>query len=693
MNFLHPWAIWLGVAAVSLPLAIHWLTRPRPIRLPLSTVRFVLEAVWQRRARHRLRDAIILSLRGAAVLLLAWAIARPLWHEPAAVAPGEDVRGVRAVLLDVSHSMAAAPGGIQHLERGRALAAEYLADRPGLRANLILAAASPRPAFDRLSSNFVALRQELAQARARPERLQVQPALNLAAELLAKAPTEAGTQRELVVISDFQRSNWSSADFAALPEDTRIQLVSVAPAETPANLAILRVGSVGRAEEGREIRLEVEVGNFSPAARRVEVELALEQATYRLQGLCPPATTTTLTTEAPLRGSGWQTGSARLVDVDDALAGDNVRPFALEIRPAPTYALLTRQAPELRPSSSYFLERGLAPIARGGGKVLRLTPAQLDEEALAPVDLLALDHPGKLPAAALKQIAAFLRRGRGVLFVTAEAEDASNLQLLSEAAGSELQLPVELAPPPVSQRRRNLFLAEIKRDQAPFSIFGDQLPALIGSLRFAGGLASRASERGLADDVLATYGDRSACLVVTACGNGTLAILNADLGASNLASSPAFVPLLGELVGRLLGQQRGSPKFVCGERAALYFPAAAGPSSGLALQGPEGDLGSLSEGTGGVVWRCPEDATPGVFRVLRGERVVFAAAAELSPEESDLRALEPEVLQHRLAGTRRVHVRQATGASEATDDWWTWLAVACVVCLLGEVVALKWFRT
>jgi hypothetical protein len=34
MTFLHPWAIALGVAAAALPFVIHWLTRPRPVRLP-----------------------------------------------------------------------------------------------------------------------------------------------------------------------------------------------------------------------------------------------------------------------------------------------------------------------------------------------------------------------------------------------------------------------------------------------------------------------------------------------------------------------------------------------------------------------------------------------------------------------------------------------------------------------------------
>src|SRR5262245_11199208 len=159
MTFLHPWAVALGVAGAALPLVIHWLTRPRPVRLPLSTIRFVREAVQQRRARHRLRDLIILGLRTAAVLLVAWALARPLLGRQPLVTPTETGAASRVVILDVSQSMAAGTHGIQVFERARPLVAGYLSDQSGVQANLILAGAGARPVFERLSTNFRALRE------------------------------------------------------------------------------------------------------------------------------------------------------------------------------------------------------------------------------------------------------------------------------------------------------------------------------------------------------------------------------------------------------------------------------------------------------------------------------------------------------------------------------------------------------
>ncbi len=699
MTFLHPWALTLGAAAATLPVVIHFLTRPRPVPLPLSTIRFVREAVRQRRARHRLRDAIVLALRTLAVFAIAAAVARPLGGQQPIVTPGESGDAARVVILDVSQSLAAVSGGIQLFERARPVAASYLSDQPGLQANLVLAGASARPTFERLSTNFAVLREELGRAQCRPERLGVQAALNLAGELLAKTPAER--RRELVIVSDFQRTNWAAADFSTLPQDCRIQLESVAPAESPPNLAVLQVDSQGRLEQGRDVRLEVEIGNFSPTPRQVQVEALLGGSAYRLQGLCPPGIKTTLTTDARPRGAGWQTGEVRLVDVQDALAADDTRPFVLEIRPPPTFALFTRQPAGLRPSSSYYLERALQPfVPRPGeeaGRVVRVDPANLERELLAAADVFVLDHPGRLSNEAIQTLATALRRGRSVLYIAAEAVDATNLRQLADAAGSELQLPVEFAPVAAGQRRQNLFLAEVRHDRPPFNVFGETVVPITAPLRFSGGLTSRRVDNALADDILATYSDRSACLVVTASGAGTLAVLNADLSASNLPTSAAFVPLVGELVDRLLSRPRRTDA-ACGEAVAVYLPTAAGPAAGLQLRAPETSfaapaVGDLREESTGVLWRLPGPETPGVYQVQRNRSTVFALAAGIPADESDLRPLEAAVFQDRLAGGRALSYHAAAADDELRDDLWSWLAAGCVLLLLAELIALKAFRT
>src|SRR6185436_10172659 len=124
-------------------------------------------------------------------------------------------------------------------------------------------------------------------------------------------------------------------------------------------------------------------------------------------------------------------------------------------------------------------------------RVQRVDPKNLDKNDVAGADLIVLEHPGKLSQESINLLAALLRRGRAILYIAAEPVDASNLKILAGAAGSDMQMPVEFVPPPANQVRRNLFLAEVANDQAPFAEFGESLPAAIGPLRFSGGLASR----------------------------------------------------------------------------------------------------------------------------------------------------------------------------------------------------------
>lgn len=699
--FMHFWAIPAGLAALSVPFIVHWLTKPSPMRMPLSTVRFVQEVVKQRRARNRLRDFVILALRAAAIALFAFVLARPLVGNRVAANSESRAETVRIVLLDVSQSMSSVSNGIQALERARPIAAKQVEYRSNTQANLILCGAVPQAVFERPSTNANALVDEVAKAKALPQRLQAQAALNSAAEMLAKIDGDK-VRREVIVISDFQRSNWVAADFSVLPKDTIIELESVAPVETPANLAIVRVGPQGRVERGRPFRLEVEIGNFSPTPRPVTVEVTVGEHQFRLQGTCTAGGKSTLVTEAKIDAEGWQAGEARLVGVEDGLNEDNHRALVVQVHPQPSYLLLTRQSADAKSSSSYFLERailpGSTPNQKDGEKIVRADPSRVERETIMAADLLLLDHPGKLPEETLQLIAALMLRGRGVLYVVAEPVDATNLKLLTKAAGTSLQMPVEFSPPNPGQSRKNLFLTDVKGRQPPFSVFGDDSPAMVAPLRFGGGLASQRVEGALLDDICATYNDQSACLVTTACGAGSLVVLNAELGASNLPSSPVFVPLLGELVSQLLGRDRSQETILSGEPIAVFLPPAAVPMAGLDIEPPAeikvdpATLGKLHEESVGVMWQADAAGPPGVYSVRRGRDAVYALASTLSPDEADLMPLAADLMTTRLAGGRDVKYRSALQDEEPRDDRWSTLAVLCVLCVCAEFAGLKYFR-
>lgn len=692
---LHLWAIFIGIAAVGLPVLVHILTKARPRRIPLSTIRFVREAVNARRARHRLRDVLVLLARTAAIVLLALAFARPLTGARRMAVSTEGGTLERVVILDVSASEAATFRGGTLFERARAAAGRGLAFESGLRANLIFAGARPRAVFDRLSPNVSALTQELDRAQVRPERLNLNAAIKLAGEMFERSGGKPGVRREVQIISDMQRSNWTSVDFSPLPTDAQIFVESVTPSESLENLAVTDAVVAGRLAQGREARLEVEVANYTRAARTAQVQVTLGSRTYRLAKFCPAQQRTRMWTSIVPESVGWHLGTARLESGNDALALDDARSFVVRVLPPPAMLLVTRQTPEPRAVSSHYLERALAPGEKAGSeRLVRLQAGQVERDTIAGADLIVLDHPGKIEVQAIGLLAAAARRGKAVLYVACEPVDAANLKLLADAAGTDLKLPVEFVPSPT--RRSGLRLAEMRTQEAMFAAFGQQLASVVEPLRFATMLQSRQLAAGLSDDILATYADRSACLVVSDCGAGSLAVLNADLSSSNLPGSQMFVVLLGELCGRLLAKRSSPPAAVCGEAGALALGGDVALAD-LKVLGPDGRVvegaGQFVDEQGAAVWRWTAAPAPGAYRMVRGNTVVGAVASVVSAEEADLTPLDPKVLKERLAGGRTITYSNVSAGEETQDRAWIWLCVGAVCCWLFEVGVLRAFRT
>ena len=245
MTFLHPWAIWIGVAAAAGPLLIHWLTRPRPTRYPLSTLRFVREAIRQRRSWHRLRNC---------------AAADPADAGRVADRPGPGTAAMGA----------AAPGLRSRRQRRRAGGAagrqpEHGGPRGGRRADRAgphhrrplapLSAraggqpdsrrARPQGVFEvRRRTSTPCATSWPAAAPCRNVWMSIGPWTWPPACCAPASPADH-RRRELVRGQRFPPLLWAKADFSPLPADTRIQLESTAPAQPLANVGISRPGPCG----------------------------------------------------------------------------------------------------------------------------------------------------------------------------------------------------------------------------------------------------------------------------------------------------------------------------------------------------------------------------------------------------------------------------------------------------------------
>src|SRR3954451_3009227 len=77
MGFLSPFMLW-GAAAACIPIALHFFFRSRYRTVPWAAMKFLLTSIEQTSRRLRFQELLLLLMRVALLVLLAFALARPL---------------------------------------------------------------------------------------------------------------------------------------------------------------------------------------------------------------------------------------------------------------------------------------------------------------------------------------------------------------------------------------------------------------------------------------------------------------------------------------------------------------------------------------------------------------------------------------------------------------------------------------
>lgn len=708
MNFLHLWAIGIGAGALAAPLAIHFLTRPKPLTHPLSTIRFLLEIIEEKRARSRLRDLLVLLLRMLAIGLLAMALARPWIDNSSNVQTVPDNATTRIVIVDVSQSMSAKSNNVSAIQQAKSAALKYLEYSPNLQANVILVGARSRPVFSSFSPNLATLRESVNNANVLCERADVKSAMTLAGSMLSQSNVQ---NSELIVVSDFQRTNWSNLHLDLIPAQAKVQIESVAIASQN-NVAITGFRLGNRAIVDSDVMLEFDIANYTDNDIEAVATLDLGEATAEVKGKVSAQSTATLTTPMRFAQPKWVTGWVELRENSDSIPADDVRPVAFQIERPPKILLLTQSKRSNQASGGFFLDQALQVIVGAPAdsesrdakaateQYVSLTPRNVGLQEIAAADIYVLHECGALESETVESIAQQVRRGKGLLYVASGLVDGVNLDLIATASGNGYKPPVQLVPSENDAKRADLFVRDIRPRQAPFSIFGEQAMAAMQTVRIGGGLATGSLESGLRDQVLAELSDSSAFMFLTSCDAGSVAVINADLDQSNWCSQPSFFPILNELVNALYANRNLNQEAFGGEAMVRQLSSRLPAEATLTCEAadmrslPSTELGTWEWNAqqNGFVWAWPVPVGPGSYQLRYLRETVMATAVAAPAIESDPKTLAPEVLKGRLAGSRQIGVRDASSPDQRSDQWWNWLIVACLLGLASEIVLLRWFK-
>lgn len=252
LTFLAPLFL-AGLALIAIPILVHLTHKQKDDTVRFPSLMFVRRVPYKTTKKQRIRDWLLFLMRCAALILIAAAFARPFLEQPIVATGG--LGGARdvVVLLDRSYSM----GYDGQWERAQAAAREAIEGLgPGDRATLVL--------FDQGTETIhgeeggvARVRNAIDNAKPGASGTRYAPALKQAHSLLELSDRP---RKEIVLISDFQKSAWNVGERIEFPAGAELRLVETG-ANTSSNLAVAQVTFERDLHAGRE--------RVSPRARVV----------------------------------------------------------------------------------------------------------------------------------------------------------------------------------------------------------------------------------------------------------------------------------------------------------------------------------------------------------------------------------------------------------------------------------------
>lgn len=684
MSFLAP-LFAIGLAGLAIPILVHLVHKERKETTPFPSLMFLLRTPYQHSRRQRIRDWLLFLLRAAVFLLVVGAFARPVFEREAAAAPvaGGGGREV-VVLLDRSFSMhvgdrwaraqAAARQALDGLGAGDKGTVVLFADQARLVAEDEGGRAVLRAAIDSSSPGDAATRYA--------------PALTLARRVLAASTLP---NREVVVVSDFQRSGWDVTGETQLPAGTTITPVDVASAAV-SDRAVRAVELRRTLADGRErITVTGRVSNTGPAGRGIQARLEVAGRTVATSAFDVGADAGGVVTfESVAVPETPQPATIRIAN--DALPADDVLHFILERAPSIPVLVIENVTPGNE--RDIYLQRALEIGDRPSFDITVRRATQANAGDLAGKRLVIVNN-APFPSGDLgRRLEAFVRGGGGLLVAAGDAVTPATWP----GRGHNL-LP---ATPSDSRDRvadKGGVLGAIDRSHPALSLFGGTQSGDLSAARFL-------RYRPIQSDsgILARFDDGAAALVEQRVGTGrTLMFASSFDGLWNdLPRQPVFLPFIHQLAQYASGYRAGRSVYEVGDAVDLQgvSVAASDSSRGVAYVAvsPQGNRLRIG-GTQGEAALIPGEA--GIYEVRPagspGSRPRLVAV-NIPGRELDLARFDPTRLTNAVsapgdAGPADQPAQVDRQAREREQSvWWYLLLIAATLLVAESVLAHRLSR-
>ena len=690
MGLLAPLFL-LGLAGLVVPIVVHLTERQRRQVVDFPSLMFLRQIPFRSSRRKKIHHWALLAIRALALALLVAAFSRPFFEN--------DVVGIGStggprevvVVLDRSYSM----GYGDRWERAKTQAREVF---EGLgaqdRASLVLMSRGAEAVL-RATSDRDRLLAALDTASVSADGTLYGPALKLAQTILDES--EPQYQREVVIISDFQRNGWKGDEGVTFPPGTLVSPVLISDETTPnatvASVTLRRDFFSGQERMTAEARV-VRRGGEAPVDLSIVLEIdgqEVQTQTVHLES----TGSAVVTFEAFTLSDVYTRGSIRIDP--DALPQDDEFHFVLS--PGRAMRTIVLEGANPQQDASFYIETAhISEEASFDVEVRRST--SLSAADLASTDVVILNDIPFPQGAAGDRLRRFVEEGGGLLLVLGERS--------AWQTGLEEILPGRFGPAR-NHSRGAARLGRLDRSHPVFEAFAGPRSGDFSRARF---FRSRDLELVPEGRGLAWFDDGSVALAERRLGEGTVLVWTSTMDRywNDLAVQPVFLPFIHGLMRHLSGYQERVPWFTIGQVLDLADPA------GLVFVAdretelpPDVDLVALTPGGGSVALpatagpRFLELEEPGFYPVRppgTNPARPFAVAVNVDVAESELEAMDPEELAAAVApretgvvigaGGETLSVEMQERNQERRQSLWRLLMVAALVLLLIETAISNW---
>lgn len=672
MSFLTPLFL-VGLAGLAIPVIIHLIQKERKSVVAFPSLMFLRRIPYQSVERRRIRNWPLLLLRLAALALIVMAFARPfLRREALAVAAAGGAREV-VILVDRSYSL----GYADRWQRAVDAARETVNGLGGSdRATVVLFDTGAEVAL-RSAGDKGRLHAAIETAQVTAAATKYGPALKLAGSIISESGLP---NKEVVLISDFQRRAWIGAEGVRLPDGTKVTPISVA--DGPVTNVSVTPAVLQRTTVSGQERVTVTAGAVNRGAAAVEVPVSLDIDGRVIQTkplALAPHGSGSVSFDAFAPSARFTRGSVRIAD--DRLTRDNA--FHFVVSPPQRVKVVIVERPGTSRAASLYLSQALS-LGDSPAFDVTLRPMEsLSAEDISGAAVVVLnDVPVSQTTA--ERLAVFVNAGGGLFAAFGE-------RATWPGAVSGIMPAIPGAP---ADRTRGTpgRVGALEYGHPVFESFRAPRSGDFSAARF---YTYRTVVVAPEAQVLARYDDGAPALLERRAGAGRVLAWTSTLDVSwnDLALKPVFLPFIHRVAATLASYTQRPASMTVGD--VLPIPAAMGTTVPV-IVGPGGQRLPLEEKASVLELR-----EQGFYELRAGDRdpEPVTVAANVDFTESDMAAIDPQEVAAGATGLAGGAAAAGTNATVTNEErersqrvWW-YLLFAGLLLLTGETLVANSLKT